>query len=492
MKLSTRLLLPLLATVAAVMLAFGAWAIIQREDTLLAEAERETLAYARALGLALERTSRDPDLGDMEELIDRVDREPSIYGVRVYDTSGPVLYESSPLRGGRRAPAEAVREAVARNAATASTRSAEDGEAVSVLRPLRDDEGRVTAVLEVVQPLASVAAEQARIRQRFALNTLTLLLVVTLLVTWLVRRLVSDPLERFLEAVRALGGGELSHRLAPATARGELGEVAGELNRMADRLQEARDDLVRGTEERVALERELRQSEKMAEVGRLAAGLAHEIGAPLHVIRGRADLLSRGDPGPEGRERNLRIIVEQIDRISLIVRNLLGYARRREPRQVDADLVRIAQGVVDFVEPEAERAGARLSMEAPGGAVPLRADPDLLHQVILNLVLNAVHAVEETGEEGRVRVRVRGGDGVRLVEVEDDGAGVPEDLRERIFDPFFTTKDGRRGTGLGLSVARGIVEDHGGRIEFVAREDGGRGTCVRVTLPDGIEETKRG
>ncbi|MBW3534771.1 MAG: hypothetical protein KY453_06060, partial [Gemmatimonadetes bacterium] len=104
MKLSTRLLLPLLTTVGAVMLAFGGWAIIQREDTLLAEAERETLAYARALGLALERTSRAPELGGMEELIDRVDREPSIYGVRVYETSGAVRYESEPLRGGRRAP----------------------------------------------------------------------------------------------------------------------------------------------------------------------------------------------------------------------------------------------------------------------------------------------------------------------------------------------------------------------------------------------------
>ena len=494
MKLATRLLLPLLATVAGVMLAFGAWAIVQREGTLQAEAERETVAYARALGLALERAVRDPEDGGMQELIARVDREPSIYGVRVYDAGGAALYESAPLRGGLRAAPEAVREAAAAATAVVASRESDEGAAVTVLRALRDDDGRPALVLEVVQPLASVAAEQARIRQRFALNTLTLLLVVTLLLTWLVRRLVSDPLERFVEAVRALGGGELSHRVAAGAAGGELGVVATELNRMADRLQDARDELMHEAEERVALERRLRQSEKMAEVGRLATGLAHEIGAPLHVIRGRADLVSRSDPGPEGRERNLRIIVQQIDRISLIVRNLMDYARRREPRRIDVDLVRVARGVVDFVEPEAERAGVRLSLEAPDGAVPLSADPDLLHQVILNLVLNALHAVEETGEGGRVRVKALRAGGDAVLEVEDDGPGVPPELRDRVFDPFFTTKDGRRGTGLGLSVARGIVEDHGGRIAIDVPADGrGRGTCVRVTLPArGGEETAGG
>ena len=153
-----------------------------------------------------------------------------------------------------------------------------------VLRPLLDEGGVVRGVLEVVQPLTSVTVQLARTRLRFGLNTLTMVVVVTLLLSWLVRRHLSTPLARFVEAVRVLGGGELTHRVEPAMAVGELAVVAEELNRMANRLEEARHDLVREGEERMSLERRLLQSEKLAEVGQLAAGLAHEIGAPLHVI----------------------------------------------------------------------------------------------------------------------------------------------------------------------------------------------------------------
>ena len=487
MKLSTRLLLPLLAAVVLVMLGYATLSLVQREGVMVAEAERETRAYATALGLALERAAGQEAAGAIQEMIDRIDRDPNIYGVVVYDTLGVPQYVSSPLADAIPAPPEEVRSVLPDGAVRSLRRDIRGEPSVVVLRPLLDEEGAVRGVLEVVQPLTSVEIQLARTRQRFLLNTLTLIAAVSLLLSWLVRRYLSVPLARFVEAVRALGGGDLSHRIEPATAVGELKDVAGELNRMADRLEEARRELVAEAEERVSLERRLLQAEKLAEVGRLAAGLAHEIGAPLHVIRGRADLVLRNDSQVGDRNRNLSIIIRQIDRITVIVRNLLGYARRREPLMVPADLAGIVAGVTEFVDTEAARSGASLSVEMGEPGMTVRCDPDLLHQLFLNVILNALHAVGGTERPGTVVVRVgleRGAGGpVAAIEIEDNGSGIALDQRDRVFEPFYTTKDGTRGTGLGLALARAIAEDHGGSITIVTPSSPAWRTRVRIELP---------
>jgi signal transduction histidine kinase len=490
MKLSTRLLLPLLAAVTVVMLAYAWWSLRQRELVMVADAERETRAYATALGLALERAVGQADPDAVQEIIDRIDRDPNIYGVVVYDTTGVPLYVSSPLASAEFASVRDVRGVLRQSSPLAIRRPLEGQGAVTVLKPLLDESGVVHGVLEVVQPLSSVASQLARTRIRFLLNTVTLIVAVTLLLTWLVRRYLSEPLVRFVGAVRALGSGDLKHRLEVDDRIGELAEVGVELNRMADRLEDARGELVREAEERVSLERRLHQSERLAEMGRLAAGLAHEIGAPLHVIRGRAELVLQDDAS---RDRNLRIIIGQIDRIATIVRNLLGYARRREPRPVQIDLATVVRSVVEFVEVESQRQEISLTLDSAWERAVVYADPDLLHQVFLNVVLNALHAVRETPEPRRVVVRTKVERSERgpslVVEVEDNGPGVPTEIRERVFDAFFTTKDRGHGVGLGLALARGIMEDHGGRIELADPSSPEWSTRVRIVLPTRAEQS---
>jgi signal transduction histidine kinase len=337
-------------------------------------------------------------------------------------------------------------------------------------------------VLEVVQPLTPVSEQLARTRMRFVLNTLTLLVAVTLLVLWLVRRYLSVPLTRFVDGVRALGGGELTHRLDPTLAVGELAEVAEELNRMADGLEKARHELVRETDERFSLERRLSQSEKLAEVGQLAAGLAHEIGAPLQVIRGRADLVLRDVSRSPELQRHLGIIVQEIDRITLIVRNLLGFVRRRDPRMVDCDVVEVLTGVLDLMDVEIVRSRVELVTRGLERKVRMRGDPDLLHQVFLNVILNALHALQVSHGPRRLAIRLLERSGAAIIEIEDSGVGVPASHRDRVFEPFYTTKDPGQGTGLGLALARAVVEDHEGTIGL-AQPTAGWSTCVRITLP---------
>jgi signal transduction histidine kinase len=331
-------------------------------------------------------------------------------------------------------------------------------------------------VLEVAQPLGFVQQEMARVGTRYLLNTLTLLLTVALLTLFLVRRFVSRPMERFVEATRAVGRGELRHRLA-ATGRGELAELGEEFNRMAGQLDGARTQLLRQTEDRVALERRLRESEKMASIGKLSAGLAHEIAAPLNVISGRAELVLRRTGLADEQRRSLRIIVDQIRRITTIVRNLLDFGRRREARRLRIDLADVVDGALQLLD--TELAGADITVRrSPAVSAVIEGDPDHLHQVLVNLLLNATQAIGERPGERWVEVRLARGPATATVAVADSGPGIAAEARDRIFEPFFTTKPG--GTGLGLVVSRSIAEELGGTLEL---DSEGPGAVFRLTLP---------
>jgi signal transduction histidine kinase len=234
----------------------------------------------------------------------------------------------------------------------------------------------------------------------------------------------------------------------------------------------------------------LRQTEKMAAIGKLAAGLAHEIAAPLNVVAGRAEMLRKREMGRELQEKNLRIIVDQIGRITFIVRNLLDFARRREPRLRPVDSSDVIESVLEFLDGEFDRAGIQVHKDLSDD-VCILGDPNLLHQVFLNLLLNAVHALDGADAPREIWVKlsrspeqVLGQPEYAVVEIRDSGPGISVEHLAEIFEPFFTTKSGGEGTGLGLAVVHGIVEEHGGSIT------GGNwagGAVFRVSLPTAPE-----
>ena len=228
------------------------------------------------------------------------------------------------------------------------------------------------------------------------------------------------------------------------------------------------------------IERRMMRSEKLAVVGSLAAGLAHEIGTPLNVISATAEYLML-DGAPAERERRLRDIVGETDRISRLVRELLTFARGRGAERAPVDVRAAVDRVLSLLAIPAEKKRVRLEVDVPAALPSALADADGLHQVLVNLLVNGVNAV---AEGGRVGVRARAGEGGNLaLEVHDDGPGVPEALRERIFDPFFTTRPD--GTGLGLAVCARIVAAHGGDIRVGTGPQGG--ACFIVQLPVAAE-----
>jgi signal transduction histidine kinase len=252
-----------------------------------------------------------------------------------------------------------------------------------------------------------------------------------------------------------------------------------QLQRSYDDLKQSQDLLVR--------------QEKLASLGRLAAGVAHELNNPLSSVAGFAEALQRrtGELGGGSRcgisecQEYLGLIQSEVARAATIVRRLLDYARQREPTAEPVDVARVVRDAVGFVERQARLANQEIQVAAAGEPCQVRGDAPMLQQLFLNLLTNALDAVEGGGQ---VRIAVRcqpdgaGGAGWVEVLVRDTGIGIPPETLRRVFDPFFTTKAVGKGTGLGLAISQSIVEQHGGSIELTS-PGRGQGATVRVRLP---------
>jgi signal transduction histidine kinase len=217
-------------------------------------------------------------------------------------------------------------------------------------------------------------------------------------------------------------------------------------------------------------------AERLADVGVLVAGLAHEIGTPMGVIQGHAQLLEPAVQDESARWR-LRTIREQVERIQRIIQSLLNMARPGRRRQSPVDLGALAQTTLAFVAEKLARRGVEASTTLEP-APSVIAEPERLQQVLLNLFLNAADAMPDGG---KLEVSLHANEAEVELRVSDTGAGIPKDQQERIFEPFFTTKAAGEGNGLGLAVAHGIVTEHGGELDVL--ESGASGTTFRIRIP---------
>jgi signal transduction histidine kinase len=350
--------------------------------------------------------------------------------------------------------------------------------------------------------------EEERYVKDSVLHTVTTLLALAslsaLLAAALGQVLVARPTRRLVEKTRRIGEGDLTTPLV-LDQRDELGVIAREIEAMCRNLAEAQERAAREASARIATLEQLRHADRLNTVGKLASGIAHELGTPLNVVSGRAKMISRGAP-PEEAVDNARIIAEQVDRMTKIIRQLLDFARRRGAQKAPADLAPIARQTLSLLEPLgkkrgvklrfAERpadAGSRPSSEASEGA---RAEVDAaqIQQVLTNLIMNGIQATRGGGELTVAIERVRatppadhgGPEGEYLaIRVSDQGDGIPPEDLARIFEPFFTTKDVGEGTGLGLSVTYGIVQEHGGWIHVESEVK--KGSTFTVYLAPGGE-----
>ncbi len=299
------------------------------------------------------------------------------------------------------------------------------------------------------------------------------------------------PLKKLAGKARRMGAGDLS---GPANLRGrdELAELGRALDEMCEKLAGAQDRVRAETAARIGALEQLRHADRLATVGRLASGVAHELGTPLNVVMGRAGMIARGSLPPAEAAACAEIIRTQAERMAAIIRQLLGFARPRKPQKTLADLRDIARQTLELMEPLARKKDVRLYLA--GEDVPASTDMDVaqIQQVLMNLTDNALSAV---GNQGTVEIGFRteiakppegitGAEGEYLcLYIRDNGEGIAAENLPHIFEPFFTTKDVGEGTGLGLSISHSIVHEHGGWIQVESKP--GEGSCFSVYLPKG-------
>jgi len=304
--------------------------------------------------------------------------------------------------------------------------------------------------------------------------------------TILLRRRVLLPLRLLLEATNQIRQGDFSAR-ANVGRQDELGQLAHGFNFMAASLAESYADLEHKVEERTTqlqeLQQKLIQAAKMSAVGRMLSGVAHELNNPLTVIMGHTELAKRrltaagGDPAEIKLMETLHL---QGDRCRKIVANLLQFARQETPRLEPVRLNEIVERALQFREYELKTRNIELIREFDSANPTFCADPNKIIQVVLNLLNNAHDAIREVGGSGKIWVRTASDDLQVRLEFLDNGTGLREP--ERVFDPFYTTKEVGQGTGLGLSVCYGIVEEHLGSI---CAENWEQGAHFTILLPKG-------
>ena len=325
---------------------------------------------------------------------------------------------------------------------------------------------------------------------------LTLFLFVLLVVSslgalallWISRRMARrhlwEPVAQIGQMVRQIRAGNLDVR-AEIPRSVELGPLVDSFVHMAEELRAARQAL----EEKVqtqskeldTAQRKLLEAAKLAAIGQLVSGVAHEVNNPLTSILGFAEVVLGNPSLDAATRRQLRIVRDEALRVKNVVANLSSFARRAPQQTMRINLQKVLDRVVELRGHQLAANGIQLRWEAPGQAVWVEGDPDQLLQVLFNLLQNAEQAIQAGGGPGDIRLGCHGEAGKARITVQDTGVGMKREVMERMFEPYFTTQPSGQASGLGLSIAHGIVAQHGGTITAESRED--EGSVFTVLLP---------
>jgi len=353
--------------------------------------------------------------------------------------------------------------------------------------PVVDD---LLGAVELTEPLTSRSAYISRGVSNVLASSVAMLLVCALIVAWIGARLVGTPVSELIGTVRRIGAGDFT-AIGGVHRKDELGELARALRSMVSELEVARQRMTDESEARLRALDQLRHAERLATLGQLASVLAHEIGTPLNVIAGHAKLIATGKLVGDGARESGSTIGSQCERMTQIVRRILDYARRKAPRRSWIHASDVVQQVCDLLRGLAQQRAVELTIEPGHDETKLFVDPGQLQQAIINLVMNAIQASHEGGRVGlAVTAAMRDGATAReeyvVLTVSDQGRGISPESQDHIFEPFFTTKPSGEGTGLGLSVARDIVREHGGFVQVFSRPN--EGSIFQLFLPSRVDD----
>jgi two-component system, NtrC family, sensor kinase len=492
LRLGTKLTLYLSLIIIVVLSGYGYLNILSRREILLTRMKTEVRSTTQALKVSLETIQLPEEMKYIQSLIDAVSENGRTLDVVVYYPEENLIFQSHSLERGIEPYLDVIKRSVRENRPQEELDTYHKVPMFSYTLPFKERTGHIGGVSTLRH--TSLIEKEIEKSKWSILATIFVLVCGTLVLILLgTRKWVTHPISKLMDGINHLSKGDLGHQI-DLTRRDELSQLAQAFNQMAVDLKTARERILREAETKLELERSLRQSEKLATIGQLASELAHEIGTPLNIIHGRAELMQKRLGDNEETRKYLDIILHQTERITKIIQQLLGFVRRKKSEWRALNISIILENALDLLDQQIQKQGVSVVKDMRDNLPLVIGNPDQLQQVFLNLILNAIQSMPEGGSlrlsASMKRISKEGleEDRRQYVEVcvEDTGVGIKREVIQQIFDPFFTTKD--TGTGLGLMVTQGIVQDHEGWIEV--KSEVGKGSFFKVYLPSvpGVDE----
>ncbi len=448
----------------------------------------------------------------IQETIESIGLAEDVIRVRIFSDKGKIAYstdnqdigtivdKNSPICTTCHSPEEHPKQ----TPSWSITRE-KDFRVLNIVQPINNEPACFTAgchihpetqkVLGLVEADLSLAHLDESIKDHTLAITIYIvifLLAMSVILCTILWNLVSTPVNLLTQGMERVAGGDLDYHLT-INSKDEIGDLARAFNAMTDDLKRAKDELVewghtleKKVDEKTDVIRkaqaQLIHSEKLASLGRMAAGVAHEINSPLTGIVTFGHLLQkRFQPGTQERE-DIDVIIDQANRCSIIIKGLLGFARASSVEKASININDVLKSTLNIIRNKADFFNIKLVANFEDPLPSVKADPSQLQQVFLNMIMNAADAIEEKGTI-TINTKTITDDGLQFIKIEfaDTGSGISEENLKKLFEPFFTTKPVGKGTGLGLAVSHGIIQEHGGRI--IVKSKLGEGTSIFTYLP---------
>ncbi len=489
--MKSRIAYKLIVWVGSALALFGVlylWGTVrQMESDYLAEVKRGGIRLGDAIKKSFRYAMLQDDKTAVNSAVKAVGRQKEIAGIRIFNKDGVVVFSSDGKNIGERVDlqAESCRPCHQHNK---PLRNLSDMERCNIYKPpgkereliminpiyngpdcstaachVHRPEQRVLGVMDLSLSLGIYDAESKRRKLHFTLFVFGLFAILSLVIYIFTRRVVSKPIAELVEGTRKIADGDMDYILE-AKSNDEIGMLAKSFNKMTESLRRTRSQLL--------------QSERLASLGRMAAGIAHEINNPLTGIMMFASTTQQEEGIDAEVRENMEVILDETRRCREIIKGLLDFSRQRQSNFQMVQINALISESAKIITGQCQAHHIRLKLDLDRQVPVMMLDAVQIKQVILNLMINAMDAMPEGGDL-HVTTRLDADESV-IVEVADTGRGIPQSELPKIFEPFYSTK-GAKGTGLGLAVSWGIIQQHGGKISV--KSEVGKGTVFTVRLP---------
>jgi two-component system NtrC family sensor kinase len=492
-KISNKLIIAVGSVAITIIAIFSYFIIESQKKALIQQIEHhanqlsETVKSGTRYDMLLNQRDR------VHRIIDSMGKQDGIDKIRIFNKEGEIIYSSANEDIGELVDKQAescyachaVDQPLEKISITERTRIFElqDSKTLGIINPIynepscwqaschaHDADQKVLGVLDVTMSLDEVEEQISSNEMKMVTFAVSAIITISFIIWFFVQHLVGKPVNQLVKATNVVASGDLNYKIANHK-KDELGQLAKSFNEMTQKLADA--------------QRQLIQSDKLASLGRLAAGVAHEINNPLTGVLTYSSFLLKRANGDSETKNDLEVIVRETKRCREIVKGLLDFARQAPVQKTAVSIAAVIDQVLSIIDNQLRLKKAHVRKDIAGDLPHIPADANQMQQVFMNLLVNAADAVESEDSEILISANRCDIDGKEYVQIKvrDNGCGISRENLTKIFEPFYSTK-GQRGTGLGLAVVWGIIEKHGGKI--TVDSETGNGTTFTVQLP--VEE----